>query len=164
MSSLRGNTDPDSMQTQISVPDDTNSISFALKTYLTSLSMQENGWYAWFSEKIVRPQSGRGLCYKHTNNILDCTLDTIWVSPQSSRRYYLRQKGQNKSTGVTLIDQIVGFGWADLPTLFDGAFNCTASVSLPFGPFIQCPRLWKVEDAECELLHRICLLRGSIIV
>jgi len=150
LSSLRGNTDPHSLQTQISVPDDTNSISFALKTYLTSLSMQENGWYAWVNETNGRPHLGGGLCNKHSNNILDCNLDTIWASPQSGRRYYLRQKGKNKSTGVALIDQIAGFGWADLPTLLDGAYNCTASVSPPFRPIIPSPWLGrsKMQDAR----------------
>ncbi len=103
--------------------------------------MQENGWYAWVNGTTDRPHHPMELCYKHTNNILDCYLNTIWVSPQSGRRYYLRQKGKNKSNAVTLVDEVVGNGWADLLTLLDGAYNCTASVSPSFHAFTPCARL-----------------------
>lgn len=118
----------------MSIPDDADTIAFALKNYLTSMSLQENGWYAWVNstdESPVTKFDHIGLCSQGNNSLLDCSLQTIWNSTQTGRQYFIYQKGKGNVGAVDLMDTIVTEGWADLPTLFDGAYNCTASVSSP---------------------------------
>lgn len=108
---------------QLSLPNTTANLDLALKTYLTSESMRQNGWYAGLVNTSV---NGRG-CSSPETNLYRCPDKTIWLSPESGQKYSILQKTKGTSNGLLLMQQIVSYYWADLITLFDGAYNCTLS-------------------------------------
>lgn len=139
-----GTADITVMQAEMSIPAETNTIAYALKTYLTSLSMKENGWYAW-TNGTFNLASTHG-CRQYANNANFCDgPDTVWTSPKTGRKFYIRQKKKRKSTGYQLMNDIMAQGWADLETLFEGAYNCTASVSYAPRAVMNLYRSWRFQ-------------------
>ena len=142
------------IQTQISIPNDTDSVAFGLENFLTSVSLQENGYYAYVAGNI---NIDRSICRAIIENLYTCDnipKSAIWISPQNARQYSLFQKGHGSSNSVSVLQSIVSNGWADLPTLLDGAFNCTAQVSLsPLSSSVTIPqgksKIWSHHDV-CE--------------
>ena len=118
-------------QTKISIPDDTDDISFALKNYLTSVSLKENGWYAYVdSRNISLGQSG---CTRDNGtDFFNCGFSYIYMDPQNYRQFALYKRGDGQSNAGKLFKQLLSLGYANMPTLAEGAYDCTARVSLPF--------------------------------
>lgn len=119
----------------LSIPEDANNLDLALETYLTGTSLMQNDWFA-----NVNPQTDQAAikdftkeCSEQIPNtgIYSCHNDAHYWSHQSGRWYALRhKKGKKGSTGdnsMNVLLKIAQNGWADLTTLFDGAYNCTAS-------------------------------------
>ena len=118
----------------LTVPNATNSLDFALKTYLTSESLLQNNFYAVCTgnfppEKAFEDSPAR-LCANVTGGII-CNEDalkpdqsdgTFWSSA-TGNLYWLHQKGNAWS--FPILSAINSNGWADLQTLFDGSFRCT---------------------------------------
>jgi len=96
------------------------------------MSLKENGWYGFAGTQNINLllASCRRVKNVADNGLYDCPARTVWISPQNRRQYFLQKKGVGKSNGISIISQIISNGWAGLPTLFDGAYNCTAQVSL----------------------------------
>ena len=120
-----------SMQTKVSIPDDTDDISFALKNYLTSISLKENGWYALVNSRNISLGSS-GCTRDNGTDFFNCEFAYIWMNPQNHRQYALYKKGNGESNAAPLFKQLLSLGYADMPTLVEGAYNCTAQVRPPF--------------------------------
>ncbi|KAG8528405.1 uncharacterized protein KY384_007323 [Bacidia gigantensis] len=118
-----------------------DTIDLALRTYLTSESMGQNGWYATpnFPNTIMTEDQWNN--YHPTPNCTtpatihgcstpkDAKPDMYW-SPVSGRVYRLWNKygdpdSLNIKTPSELMSSIVSNRWGDLPWMFDGAYNCT---------------------------------------
>lgn len=115
------------------VNNQTKYLDLALRTYITGASMQQNDWYAIPGLILTETE------YKNLNNTpctipsqphgcptIDIVGQTYW-SPVTGRTYRLQNKSHYTVSANSLLGQIQNETWADMPTLFDGAYNCTAS-------------------------------------
>lgn len=84
-------------------------LAAAIRTYLISDAMKQISWYAVALEKSAKPAPSN---------------DPIYWSPSTGRQYRLAQSGAATADPTTLIRDLPAY--ADLPQLFDGAFNCTS--------------------------------------
>lgn len=114
-------------QTSYSLPNQTVGLNIALKTYLASTSMSDNGWWAVPS---MGPYDldGPVTCMDENSVCTDPTNSTaIYYSPDTKRSYTLSyNSGYSSVTPYQLTRDLVANQWAPLNVLFDGAFNCTA--------------------------------------
>ena len=115
---------------QQSVPAQTDAMALSLNTLVTSESMLNNGWYANASPD---PQyyyqyspAHWWYCSEQGPNIYSCKGQGYFFSNASGRYYELKKKKHGSANGVELLQSIAQYGWADMNTLFDGAYNCTA--------------------------------------
>ena len=117
-------------QDSFSLPNETAGLDIALKTYLVSMAMWGNGWFAQpmigpFAPSDVTSQYN---CSFDDNNV--CTNEyeqAFYLSPDTSRLFLLTYKDVHVSrTKYQLTQDLVNNQWAPLNVLFDGAFNCTA--------------------------------------
>lgn len=114
------------------IPSDANVLAFGLKTYITSVSMKENGWYAhWTPTKLSLDRSGCGPVAERGGSLYKCPYATIWVSPETGRQFSLYKKKKGDKKSVETLQQITGNGFADLAVLMEGAYNCTAQGKPP---------------------------------
>ena len=125
-----------STQQSLSLPNATNGLNFALKTLITSESLAQNSWYGLIMGVYAEtPASGLDgpECMNVTGGIIcsdtgdksqyNSVPATFWSSA-TNREYTLMQtKGASQSYGI--LTAINANGWADLATLFDGAYQCT---------------------------------------
>ncbi|KAL8785995.1 MAG: hypothetical protein Q9195_008406 [Heterodermia aff. obscurata] len=112
-------------QTSYSLPNQTVGLNIALKTYLVSSSMWDNGWYA---TPNIGPYDLDGpiTCMDENNVCTDPNNSTaIYYSPDTMRSYTLNVPNGYGVTPYQLTRDLVGNQWAPLNVLFDGAFNCT---------------------------------------
>lgn len=119
-------------QVQSSVPQQTNLLSLSLKTLLTGESLKQNRWFAnasptpyyWHEFQL----KSRTDCTDTGNGVYSCNGgDGFYFSESTGRYYGLRHKKGGGKNSLNVLQQIASNGWADLNTLFDGAYNCTAS-------------------------------------
>ena len=116
-------------QGSFSIPNETVGLDIALKTYLSSMAMQGNGWWASpigiFEPGDVVDEYG---CSFADNNVCVDSVDSAYyLSPDTGRLYFLEHsKGYSDRTPYQLTQDLVNNQWAPLNVLFDGAFNCTA--------------------------------------
>lgn len=116
----------------------------ALRVYIFSEMLRQNGWSAVHISTINQPpldnlQDFANLCsdsnlvenynvsasYCNAKGVKDRSL---YLSPETGRVYRLDYKGVRKNKKVEsmeLLRQINDRKWADLPSLFDGSWNCT---------------------------------------
>ncbi|KAI4132357.1 MAG: hypothetical protein LQ338_000705 [Usnochroma carphineum] len=117
--------------TGLTVPQSTDAVAYALKTYLLSYSMWQNKWYATFDvgpymskDEVAQAKScqwddDNGVCVGYE-------MATYW-SPGTLRIYSLACEGPKGALSpVDMIKTINKNAWAPLDVLFDGGFNCTA--------------------------------------
>ncbi|KAI4243527.1 MAG: hypothetical protein L6R42_010723 [Xanthoria sp. 1 TBL-2021] len=90
-------------------------LATTLQTYIVSEFMRQTNWYAVPLEKSTKEEYD---ARKDPSN------DPIYWSPATLRQYRLAQKGKVTTDPSTMIGDLSK--WADLPLLFDGAYNCTA--------------------------------------
>ena len=114
-------------QTSYSLPNQTVGLNIALKTYLASTAMSDNGWWAVPS---LGPSDldGPVTCMDENNVCTDPANSTaFYYSPDTKRSYSLSYGNTYSSvTPYQLTRDLVANQWAPLNVLFDGAFNCTA--------------------------------------
>ena len=127
----------------LSLPNATNGLDFALKTYVTSESLLQNGWSATYlgnfsaDTEVATPEDAPystniagGTLYSTTHdNDFETHADAVFWSSQTGRSYQLTHSGNKYSYNI--LSAINMNGWADLPTLFDGAFDCTFNGKSP---------------------------------
>ena len=124
----------------LSLPNATNGLDFALKTYMTSESLLQNNFYAQLDGPMPAANAFQNMpapaCSNVTGGII-CSEDTsntaqsdgtFWSSATSN--YYLLTSKGNKVWSYPILSSINSNGWADLGTLFDGSYNCTFSGKL----------------------------------
>lgn len=113
-----------------SIPNETVGLDIALKTYLVSMAMGGNGWWAAFRGGPYTPEqlAKSSSCTFQENNLCVDTVDNaIYLSPDTRMAYWLAHtKGYTNKSPHQLLQDIVDNQWAPLNVLFDGAFNCTA--------------------------------------
>lgn len=115
--------------TSFSIPNETVGLDIALKTYLSSMAMGGNGW--WAAPQVgpfYRTDDQFSNCVFNDNNVcVDSTDNAQYLSPDTGRLYSLiHSSGYAERTGNQLTQDLVNNQWAPLNVLFDGAFNCTA--------------------------------------
>ncbi|KAL8810882.1 MAG: hypothetical protein Q9200_002230 [Gallowayella weberi] len=110
-----------------------NDLAITLQTYLVSESLKQNNWWALplkisTKEEYDSLHDPPGGCTIHgcssPSISPSISVDQIYWSPASGRQYRLQHNGNFEGTGKVL-DQIRDARWADLPLLFDGAYNYT---------------------------------------
>lgn len=115
----------------------TPGIDLALLTYVTSETLAQQNF------SIMPLATGRDLDFvplfnasrdSHYNGSSDISRaqgnETIYWSPNTQRQYQFVYNGGKLANGSTVdpyvvLKQIEANKWADLPVLFDGAYNCT---------------------------------------
>ncbi len=122
----------------VSVPNETDTLDVALKTYLTSQALTQNGWYAepdsssWvdpnpYSALQDPSHLAPGVCTAVTNSLYTCVGMTEVFSQDTGRTYRVFKRGTGPSDGLYVMQQLESNSWADFSFLFDGAYNCTAN-------------------------------------
>ena len=111
---------------------DLTSISIGPKTYVTSAYLQQNGWYAIPGTLAASAQTFRADCDAGSFNAAGyCSKkkQAVYWSSETKRTYTLAHEGSTggKLASTALLNQTAEAGWASLPLLFDGAYNCTAA-------------------------------------
>ncbi|KAL8733755.1 MAG: hypothetical protein Q9166_001949 [cf. Caloplaca sp. 2 TL-2023] len=106
-----------------------NDLALTLQTYLVSESLKQNNWWALplvisTKEEYENLRDPPGLCTVHGCSSPSIAVDQIYWSSASGRQYRLQHGGSFSGTGKVL-DEIRKANWANLPLLFDGAYNCT---------------------------------------
>ena len=113
----------------IDIAEKTDDLDLALRTYITSESMKQNGWYA-VPLKISTQQEYQALVdaaptamgWREGPDVVG----KIYWSPASGRQYSLEHNGGDTIAPSDLRTSIESQGWADMVTLFDGSYTCTA--------------------------------------
>lgn len=111
-----------------SIPNETVGLDIALKTYLTSMAMGGNGWWAGTSVgPYLRTDDIFQSCvFNEYNLCVDSYDNARYLSPDTGRLYTLvHSSGFADRTSNQLAQDLVKNQWAPLNVLFDGAFNCT---------------------------------------
>ena len=115
-----------------SLPNGTEGLDFALRTYVLTTAMSRNGWYAHYStgyttkfqveENFSNVDGSAETCQMDANSI--CGFNAYW-SNTTNTVYSLAKDTGWALTGNNLMETIVTNGWADLSTMFDAGLNCT---------------------------------------
>ncbi|KAG8532952.1 uncharacterized protein KY384_002830 [Bacidia gigantensis] len=122
----------------MSLPETTQGLDYMLKTYITSEAMKANSWLgipgkivnesAWAAGKWDGQWPGGAAGWGKPDGSLN---SGTFRSTVTGRLYVLYYKqGDSPGHGVTpttAVQRINAYGWANLETLFDGSYNCTAS-------------------------------------
>lgn len=119
----------------LSLPNVTAGLDFALKTYMTGESLLQNGWFGliigeWTEDKLNLNGGG---CAKVSGGIIcpETTDSSKWDQAAGlfwsniSGRQYMLSTNKNNRASLSILNAINANGWADLQTLFDGAYKCT---------------------------------------
>ncbi|KAL8799504.1 MAG: hypothetical protein Q9182_005842 [Xanthomendoza sp. 2 TL-2023] len=106
-----------------------NDLAITLQTYIVSESLKQNNWWALplkisTKEEYENLRDPPGGCTIHGCSTPSISVDQIYWSPASGRQYRLQHNGNFEGTAKVL-NQIRDARWANLPLLFDGAYNCT---------------------------------------
>ena len=119
----------------MSLPNETQGLDFALKTYMTSESLLQNGWVGVLEGTYTAdqtttmvscaPVTGGKLCAgTGDQSQYSKSAGSFW--DQNTGRLYTLLKTKGDSYSYPILSAINVNGWADLGTLFDGAYSCTA--------------------------------------
>ena len=117
----------------LSLPNVTNGLDFALRTYMTSESLAQNGFHALIIGTFEESTFNQPNCAQVSGGIIcsetgdkshyDQSDGTFWSN--ISKRMYLLSKNSGGGTSYPVLNAINVNGWANLQTLFDGAYSCT---------------------------------------
>lgn len=122
--------------TSLSLPSKVEGLDYALRTYMTSEVMSQNGWYAvprvgpYESVNEVETGLGTGFdCQMGNNSVCTNSVGSAYYwSLATGTVYTLANKNGFQAPEVTpyqVLQDTVNNNWAILEVLFDGAFNCT---------------------------------------
>ncbi|KAL8708378.1 MAG: hypothetical protein Q9220_006759 [cf. Caloplaca sp. 1 TL-2023] len=107
-----------------------NGLALTLQTYIVSESLRQNNWYA-IPEGYSTPEQWQGILNADLNPPVTPPANVHGNSPPHvQRRYWSEDSGRvylfkHKDDLGTVLPQLIQSGWANLPLLFDGAYNCT---------------------------------------
>ena len=128
----------------LSLPNTTTGLDFALKTYMTSESLLQNGWFGavmgtftpeqTYSPSVFGPQcanvTGGVICSETGDSSQYDQSGGLFWSERSNRQYLL-SKHSGDAYSYPILNAINANGWADLATLFDGSYDCTFEGMIP---------------------------------
>lgn len=105
-------------------------LAITLQTYLVSESLKQNGWYAIplgisTKEQYENLRDPEGSCTVHGCSTPSITVDQIYWSPVTGRQYRFTRQDIGPQGPGRILAQIRSHKWANMPLLFDGAYNCT---------------------------------------
>jgi len=154
--------------TSFSLPQSTAGLDMALKTFIISNAMTQNGWNAvpqlWMSREEVSSTEYGTRCEFGPDNYDTCTDSTtgtaFWYSNNTGIAYHLRPKGDTPTSNRQLMLDIVENDWSTLPALFDGAFSCIATGYANSSEPFQI-RINGTIDLSCVSQLNICLSCGT---
>ena len=121
----------------LSLPSKVEGLDYALRTYMTSEALAQNGWVSIPSlgpfETVQDVENsviggGGGDCSMGNNSVCTNGLGSALYWSQPTGRVYGFTNTNTKWSGVTayqLLQDTVNNNWAILQVLFDGSFNCT---------------------------------------
>ena len=114
-------------------------LDVALRTYITSESLKQNGWYARplkisteeeYQTMLTTQSPAEKSCNGWT--LHGCTVDfkeiknRIWWSSSTGRQYSLEHKGDQTILPSALLPMLTSQEWANMFLLFDGSYDCVA--------------------------------------
>ncbi|KAI4241984.1 MAG: hypothetical protein L6R42_011135, partial [Xanthoria sp. 1 TBL-2021] len=107
-----------------------NDLAITLQTYLVSESLKQNSWWALPLEISTKEQfenlrDPAPMCTVHGCSTPNVRVDQIYWSSASGRQYRLQHGGSADGSTGKVLEKIRAANWANLPLLFDGAYNCT---------------------------------------
>ena len=119
------------------LPEKTAGLTFALKTYMSSVALTANDWviypavetyYDSFFDACPNPANSTAAQFNICSD--ESGVARYWSS-DTHRLYLLRKQSDQLSqkyfdTTALLLD-IIAYDWAALNVLFDGSYNCTAA-------------------------------------
>ena len=118
----------------LSLPSKVEGLDYALRTYMTSEVMNQNGWAAYPSigpyetlQDVENNISGFN-CQMGNNSVCTNQWGSAYYWSQATGTVYQFFHKNLAYTGVTayqVLQDTVDNNWAILEVLFDGAFNCT---------------------------------------
>lgn len=122
--------------TSLSLPSKVEGLDYALRTYMTSEVMNQNGWRSMPTigpyetlQDVENSVGGNGFgCHMGNNSV--CT-DEFGSAHYWSRatgivyRFFNKDLSSTSLTPYQVLQDTVNNNWAILEVLFDGAFNCT---------------------------------------
>ncbi|KAI4093256.1 MAG: hypothetical protein LQ339_007734 [Xanthoria mediterranea] len=106
-----------------------NDLAVIIQTYVVTQALAQNSWKALRMSEISKEDFGnlhgpQSLCTVHGCSTPNSNIKQLYWSPLSRRHYRAQHGGSaDGSTGISL-EKIREANWADLPLLFDSAFNC----------------------------------------
>ena len=120
----------------LSLPSKVEGLDYALRTYMTSEVMSQNGWR---STPIIGPfETAADVerywgCQMGNNSACYVQSGAAWYWSQSTGNVYAFYNSDASYHGFTpyqIIQDTVNNNWGILDVLFDGAFNCTKQGNL----------------------------------
>lgn len=129
---------------------------------MLSETLRQNGWSAVQTQRIAGPlgseravEAWGEVCGNRATSTETRVCDrgeggVFYLSPETGRVYRFRYQGNGSKTTVgeaQLLGLMRDGGWADLPGLFDGGWNCTVQglaggdvvhAVVSFGVFVSC--------------------------
>ena len=123
----------------LSLPSKVEGLDYALRTYMTSEVMAQNGWaatpkvgpYQTLQDVENNVAGGNGFgCQMGNNSVCTNSYGGAYYWSQATGNVYSFYATDQKKVQVTpyqLLQDTVTNNWAILEVLFDGSFNCTKS-------------------------------------
>lgn len=119
----------------LSLPSKVEGLDYALRTYMTSETMSQNGWSAHpfigpyeDLNDVENPYSGFS-CQMGNNSVCTDHLGSAFYWSRATGHVYSLSPKDPQLAGIPtayeLTQDIVNNNWGILEVLFDGAFNCT---------------------------------------
>ncbi|KAL6720225.1 hypothetical protein ACLMJK_002146 [Lecanora helva] len=121
----------------LSLPSKVEGLDYALRTYMTSEVMHQNGWrslpkvgpYETLQDVENSIPGGNGFaCQMGNNSVCTNSVGSAWYWSQATGNVYFFGNSDQEYQGITpyqVLQDTVNNNWAILEVLFDGSFNCT---------------------------------------
>ncbi|KAL8851007.1 MAG: hypothetical protein Q9221_004090 [Calogaya cf. arnoldii] len=116
----------------IALPDQSNEVTLALKTYILTTAMTANEWKVVFSSR-TREQVAAEDAYCESIPDLTCRQNRYYSD--ATQRLYTIFVNMDSEKGEQLMKDIVDKEWSDPALMFDGGYECTAAGKLGQDPF-----------------------------
>ncbi len=118
----------------LSLPSKVEGLDYALRTYMTSEVMRQNGWVAIpmigpyeTVEDVTNVNGGFG-CTMGNNSVCTNEFGLGWYWSQTTGHVYAFHQDNPHDQAITpyqILQDTVNQNWAILDVLFDGSYNCT---------------------------------------
>lgn len=153
----------------VNVNEKLDHLDVALRTYITSESLKQNGWYARplgvsteeeYQTMLTTQSAAEKSCNDWT--LHGCTVNfkelksRIWWSSSTGQQYSLEHKGSQTILPSALLPMLTDQEWANMFLLFDGSYNCTVQGRVDSSNLI---RIKYDGSLNTECISRLPMLR-----